>query len=56
MGDYHIRESEWKEVKNDVKEILTNHLPHIRTDVAVTKYGLGITIGLILYLVKLGLS
>ncbi len=48
MEEYHIEESEWKEVKNDVKEILTNHLPHIQVDIGILKTRVAIFGGIIL--------
>ena len=48
MDEYHIRESEWVEVKNDVKDILTNHLPHIQVDIVRLATQMKIFGGLIL--------
>ncbi len=41
-------EEDMTEVKTDVKDILTNHLPHILTDLGIVKAELVIFGGLIL--------
>ena len=50
MADYHVRESEWNEIKQDVKKILVNHLPHINVNIGKLQTRVTIFGGIIMLL------